>query len=150
MQNSDFPNLPKAWQVKTLGEVCDILDNMRKPINATEREQRLKNSTHKYAYYGATGQVGYIDDFLCDFESILLGEDGAPFLEPFKDKAYIVSGKYWVNNHAHILTAKQNFAINKFVCYFLNIVDYMPYVSGTTRLKLNQSAMKQIKIPIPN
>lgn len=122
---------------------------MRKPINSTEREQRLKNSTTKYAYYGATGQVGYIDDFLCDFESILLGEDGAPFLEPFKDKAYIVSGKYWVNNHAHILKAKENFAINKFVCYFLNIVDYMPYVSGTTRLKLNQSAMKQIKIPLP-
>lgn len=143
-------HLPTNWQIKTLGEVCEILDNMRKPINSTEREQRLKNSTTKYAYYGATGQVGYIDDFLCDFESILLGEDGAPFLEPFKDKAYIVSGKYWVNNHAHILKAKENFAINKFVCYFLNIVDYMPYVSGTTRLKLNQSAMKQIKIPLPS
>ena len=149
MQTNDFSNLPTSWQIKTLGEVCEILDNMRKPINSTEREQRLKNSTTKYAYYGATGQVGYIDDFLCDFESILLGEDGAPFLEPFKDKAYIVSGKYWVNNHAHILKAKENFAINKFVCYFLNIVDYMPYVSGTTRLKLNQSAMKQIKIPLP-
>ena len=150
MQTNDFSNLPTSWQIKTLGEVCEILDNMRKPINSTEREQRLKNSTTKYAYYGATGQVGYIDDFLCDFESILLGEDGAPFLEPFKDKAYIVSGKYWVNNHAHILKAKENFAINKFVCYFLNIVDYMPYVSGTTRLKLNQSAMKQIKIPLPS
>lgn len=149
MPISEFQNLPTSWQIKTLGEVCEILDNMRKPINSTEREQRLKNSTTKYAYYGATGQVGYIDDFLCDFESILLGEDGAPFLEPFKDKAYIVSGKYWVNNHAHILKAKENFAINKFVCYFLNIVDYMPYVSGTTRLKLNQSAMKQIKIPLP-
>ena len=149
MQTNDFSNLPTSWQIKTLGEICEILDNMRKPINSIEREQRLKNSTTKYAYYGATGQVGYIDDFLCDFESILLGEDGAPFLEPFKDKAYIVSGKYWVNNHAHILKAKENFAINKFVCYFLNIVDYMPYVSGTTRLKLNQSAMKQIKIPLP-
>lgn len=149
MTDKENPKLPQGWSIKTLGEVCEILDNMRKPINSTEREQRLKNSTTKYAYYGATGQVGYIDDFLCDFESILLGEDGAPFLEPFKDKAYIVSGKYWVNNHAHILKAKENFAINKFVCYFLNIVDYMPYVSGTTRLKLNQSAMKQIKIPLP-
>ena len=149
MTDKENPKLPQGWTIKTLGEVCEILDNMRKPINSTEREQRLKNSTTKYAYYGATGQVGYIDDFLCDFESILLGEDGAPFLEPFKDKAYIVSGKYWVNNHAHILKAKENFAINKFVCYFLNIVDYMPYVSGTTRLKLNQSAMKQIKIPLP-
>ena len=146
---NNFSNLPKSWQVKTLGEVCEILDNMQKHINATEREQRLKNANRKYAYYGATGQVGYIDEFLCDFESILLGEDGAPFLEPFKNKAYIVSGKYWVNNHAHILKAKENLATNKFVCHFLNIVDYMPYVSGTTRLKLNQSAMKQIKIPLP-
>lgn len=138
----------KNWKIKTLGEVCEILDNIRKPINATERKQRLKKSNLRYAYYGATGQIGYIDNFLFDFEAILLGEDGAPFLEPFKNKAYIVSGKYWVNNHAHILMAKDNISINKFVCYFLNTVDYMPYVSGTTRLKLNQFSMKQIKIPI--
>ena len=138
------------WEIKTLGEVCEILDNIRKPINATERKQRLKKSNLRYAYYGATGQIGYIDNFLFDFEAILLGEDGAPFLEPFKNKAYIVSGKYWVNNHAHILRAKDNISINKFVCYFLNTVDYMPYVSGTTRLKLNQFSMKQIKIPIPH
>lgn len=139
----------KNWEIKTLGEVCDILDNMRKPINAAERKQRLENTNSKYAYYGATGQVGYIDDYLCDFEAILLGEDGAPFLEPFKDKAYIVSGKYWVNNHAHILKAKENFADNKFICFFLNNLDYKPYVYGTTRLKLNQSSMKQIQIPLP-
>ena len=138
----------KNWKIKTLGEVCEILDNIRKPINATERKQRLKKSNLRYAYYGATGQIGYIDNFLFDFEAILLGEDGAPFLEPFKNKAYIVSGKYWVNNHAHILMAKDNISINKFLCYFLNTVDYMPYVSGTTRLKLNQFSMKQIKIPI--
>ena len=137
------------WEIKTLGEVCEILDNIRKPINATERKQRLKKPNLRYAYYGATGQIGYIDNFLFDFEAILLGEDGAPFLEPFKNKAYIVSGKYWVNNHAHILRAKDNISINKFLCYFLNTVDYMPYVSGTTRLKLNQFSMKQIKIPIP-
>ena len=140
----------KNWEIKTLGEVCEILDNMRKPINAMERKRRLKNSTFRYAYYGATGQIGYIDNFLCDFEAVLLGEDGAPFLEPFKDKAYIVSGKYWVNNHAHILKAKENISINKFVCYFLNVLDYTPYVGETTRLKLNQFSMKRIKIPIPS
>lgn len=137
------------WEIKTFVEVCEILDNIRKPINATERKQRLKKSNLRYAYYGATGQIGYIDNFLFDFEAILLGEDGAPFLEPFKNKAYIVSGKYWVNNHAHILRSKDNISINKFLCYFLSTVDYMPYVSGTTRLKLNQFSMKQIKIPIP-
>ena len=149
MPNNLFQNLPQGWEVKTLGEACEILDNMRKPINAEEREKRLVQATNKFPYYGATGQVGYIDDYLCDFESILLGEDGAPFLEPFKNKAYIVNGKYWVNNHAHILKAQENIAINKFICYFLNILDYMPYVSGTTRLKLNQSSMRQIQIPLP-
>ena len=140
----------KNWETKTLGEVCEILDNMRKPINATERKRRLKKSNFRYAYYGATGQIGYIDNFLCDFEAILLGEDGAPFLDPFKDKAYIVSGKYWVNNHAHILRARENISINEFICYFLNILDYTSYVGGTTRLKLNQFSMKRINIPIPN
>lgn len=142
-------NIPKDWQIKTLGEVCEILDNKRKPINADEREQRLKKAENRFPYYGATGQVGYIDDYLCDFEAILLGEDGAPFLESMKNKAYIVSGKYWVNNHAHILKTKENIANNKFICHFLNILDYTPYVSGTTRLKLNQSSMKQIEIPLP-
>ncbi|WP_334090153.1 restriction endonuclease subunit S [Helicobacter typhlonius] len=141
--------IPQGWEIKTLGEVCEILDNMRKPINADERGQRLKKAENRYPYYGATGQVGYIDDYLCDFEAILLGEDGAPFLEFMKNKAYIVSGKYWVNNHAHILKTKENIANNKFICHFLNILDYTPYVSGTTRLKLNQSSMKQIKIPLP-
>lgn len=125
--SSLFHNLPKNWQVKTLGEVCEILDNMRKPINADEREQRLKKAENRFPYYGATGQVGYIDDYLCDFEAILLGEDGAPFLESMKNKAYIVSGKYWVNNHAHILKTKENIANNKFICHFLNILDYTPY-----------------------
>ncbi|WP_334091925.1 restriction endonuclease subunit S [Helicobacter typhlonius] len=141
--------IPQGWEIKTLGEVCEILDNMRKPINADERGQRLKKAENRYPYYGTTGQVGYIDDYLCDFEAILLGEDGAPFLEFMKNKAYIVSGKYWVNNHAHILKTKENIANNKFICHFLNILDYTPYVSGTTRLKLNQSSMKQIKIPLP-
>ncbi|CUU39806.1 restriction endonuclease subunit S [Helicobacter typhlonius] len=149
MPSNPFQNLPQGWEIKTLGEVCEILDNMRKPINADERGQRLKKAENRYPYYGTTGQVGYIDDYLCDFEAILLGEDGAPFLEFMKNKAYIVSGKYWVNNHAHILKTKENIANNKFICHFLNILDYTPYVSGTTRLKLNQSSMKQIKIPLP-
>lgn len=145
----DKNSLPKHWQIKTLGEVCEILDNLRKPINSAEREKRLNLSDKRYKYFGATGQVGFIDDYLCDFEAILLGEDGAPFLEATKNKAYIVSGKYWVNNHAHILKAK-DITNNKFVCYFLNQLNYKPYVSGTTRLKLNQSSMKQIQIPLPS
>ena len=98
-----------------------------------------------FPYYGATGQVGWIDSFLTDGEYILLGEDGAPFLNPYAEKAYIIYGKTWVNNHAHILRSKTN---NEFLCYYLNYFNYKNYVSGTTRLKLTQAQMK--KIPIPN
>ncbi len=77
---------------------------------------------------------------------MLLGEDGAPFLNPFASKAYIISGKTWVNNHAHILRSKTN---NKFLCYYLNAFDYKGYVSGTTRYKLTQAEMKRIMVPVP-
>ncbi|MBE9817548.1 restriction endonuclease subunit S [Campylobacter concisus] len=146
----NYPNkIPKHWQVKKLGEICEILDNKRKPINSSEREMRLNLSTQRFPYFGATGQVGFIDDYIFDFEAILLGEDGAPFLDSFKKKAYIVSGKYWVNNHAHILKAINGISTNHFVCYFLNSINYAPYVSGTTRLKLNQESMKNIEILLP-
>ena len=141
--------IPKHWQVKKLGGICEILDNKRKPINSSEREMRLNLSMQRFPYFGATGQVGFIDDYIFDFEAILLGEDGAPFLDFFKKKAYIVSGKYWVNNHAHILKAINGISTNHFVCYFLNSINYAPYVSGTTRLKLNQESMKNIEIPLP-
>lgn len=149
--NGDLlPNTsPTHWEVKKLGEICEIMDNQRKPINSSEREKRLISAKQKFPYYGATGQVGFIDDYIFDCEAVLLGEDGAPFLDFFKDKAYMVSGKFWVNNHAHILKAKNKISLNAFICYFLNTLDYSPYVSGTTRLKLNQSSMKNIEIPLP-
>ena len=150
--NGDLlPNTsPTHWEVKKLGEICEIMDNQRKPINSSEREKRLISAKQKFPYYGATGQVGFIDDYIFDCEAVLLGEDGAPFLDFFKDKAYMVSGKFWVNNHAHILKAKNKISLNAFICYFLNTLDYSPYVSGTTRLKLNQSSMKNIEIPLPS
>jgi type I restriction enzyme S subunit len=141
-------HLLQNWSLVKLGDVCEILDNKRKPINSEEREKRILDRPVEtlYPYYGATGQVGYIDDFLLDGEYILLGEDGAPFLEKNKPKAYIVTGKVWVNNHAHVLLSKYN---NKFLCYYLNNIDYHPYVTGTTRLKLNQTSMKQIPVLNP-
>jgi type I restriction enzyme S subunit len=140
--------LPKGWKYAKLGEVCEILDGKRKPINSSERNNRIagKKKNQLFPYYGATGQVGYIDDYLLDGEYVLLGEDGAPFLEPFKDKAYIVNGKLWVNNHAHIL---KSYSSNKFLCYYLNQISYREYVTGTTRLKLNQSLMKEIPVVVP-
>jgi len=136
-------DLPDGWSLSDLGVVVDILDGQRVPVNATEREKRKGD----IPYYGATGQVGWIDDYLFDEELILLGEDGAPFLEPTKQKAYIIRGKSWVNNHAHVLRARNGIP-NGYIKYYLDIVTYHKFVSGTTRLKLNQSAMRRIPVPI--
>jgi type I restriction enzyme, S subunit len=140
--------LPCGWFITELNETVQILDTFRKPISGIERSKRIKGKEDKilFPYYGATGQVGLIDDFLLDGQFILLGEDGAPFLESQKNKAYKVYGKIWVNNHAHILNSLLS---NEFLLYFLNQFDYTGFVTGTTRLKLNQSSLKKIPFKCP-
>ena len=142
--------LPEGWAWTTLEDCTEILDSQRVPINAKERETRIsgKSENELYPYYGATGQVGWIDDFLFDDELILLGEDGAPFLDFSKDKAYLIKGRSWVNNHAHVLRARTTITSNQLLCHYLNIFDYHEYVTGTTRLKLNQSLMRKIPVPL--
>ncbi len=136
------------WLKASLSEISLILDKKRIPINTNERNQRIKGKAKNklYPYYGATGQVGFIDGFLFDGDYLLIGEDGAPFLDPFKTKAYLASGRFWVNNHAHILEPLIN---QKFMMYYLNSIDYSGSVTGTTRLKLNQSALKEISCLVP-
>ena len=138
-------DLPKGWVRTSLEAVCQILDSRRIPVNNSERSRRIarKSEDNLYPYYGATGQVGLIDDFIFEGEHILLGEDGAPFLDPFQDKSYLVDGKFWVNNHAHILNS---IISNKYVCHYLNQLDYSDHVTGTTRLKLTQNALKRIPV----
>ena len=136
--------LPDGWQWVTLDSIAECLDNLRSPVNAAERAKR----PGKIPYYGATGQVGWIDDFLTDEQLVLLGEDGAPFRDMFKDKAYIIEGKAWINNHAHILRSRFGSVGNKFLCYYLNAFDFSNHVNGTTRLKLTQSKMKKIPFPL--
>ena len=138
-----------AWPTLQVGDLFEILDRKRVPINAKERAARLQNASAIYPYYGATGKVGEIDDYLFDGESILVGEDGAPFLDRNKPTAYLVDGKYWVNNHAHILRAPVGMS-NAFFAHQLNQVDYRPFVSGTTRLKLTKGSLKEIPLKVPD
>lgn len=123
----------------------EVLDYLRIPVNSEERAKKIEKAQILYPYYGATGQTGYIDDFLVDGEFVLLGEDGAPFLDKTSQKAYIINGKAWINNHVHLLKSKTN---NRFLMHYLNWFDYFNYVSGTTRLKLNQGMLKKIPFPI--
>lgn len=138
--------VPKNWVwVRLIGNVNSCLDGYRKPINSSERAKRVG----KVPYYGATGQVGWIDDYLTNEHLVLLGEDGAPFLDLLKDKAYIIFGEAWVNNHAHILKSYFGEIGNVFLMHYLNMVDYKDYVKGTTRLKLTQGSMQLMPFPLP-
>ena len=138
----DSSVLPENWAAVILEAVAEVHDNLREPVNSTERKGRIG----PFPYYGATGQVGWIDDFRQDGEYVLLGEDGAPFFDFTKDKAYLVSGKCWVNNHAHVLKGRDGVCLNRYLLYALNQVNYRGYANGTTRLKLTQAAMRQLPI----
>lgn len=144
MSGVNLHDLPESWTWTSLENCVDVLDSQRIPINAKERETRKG----EIPYYGATGQVGWIDDYIFDEELVLLGEDGAPFLDPIKNKSYIIKGKNWVNNHAHVLRALNGISLNQFISYYLNIFNYNGYVTGTTRLKLNQAPMRKIPVPL--
>ena len=147
VSESEWPyKVPGNWRwVYLTSGFSECLDSHRSPINASERASRTGN----IPYYGATGQVGWIDDYLTDEELVLLGEDGAPFLDLIKDKAYIITGKAWVNNHAHILKSYFGHFGNLYLCNYLNIFNFTGYVNGTTRLKLTQASMNTIPVPLP-
>ena len=140
--------LPTGWVQASLEEIADVLDYEREPVNASERESRIagKLQADLYPYFGATGQVGLIDSFRSDGERVLLGEDAAPFLDPTKEKAYLATGRFWVNNHAHVLRGAGDLVNNRFLCHQLNVVDYHQFVTGSTRLKLTSAAMRRIPV----
>jgi type I restriction enzyme S subunit len=141
--------LPQGWNECALEDCLEILDSLRKPINNNERQSRIDglDQSELYPYYGATGQVGFIDGYLFDGELVALGEDGVPFLDPFKSKAYMLNGKTWVNNHAHVVNGFSGIN-NRYICYFLNQFDYHDYVNGATRLKLTQTNMRRLPIKL--
>ncbi len=137
--------LPQGWVEARLVDVAESLDSQRVPVNRKERGQRLGS----VPYYGATGQVGWIDEPLFNEELCLLGEDGAPFLDRSKPKAYLIDGPSWVNNHAHVLRAVAGLTSNRFLKFALDHFDYSSVVNGTTRLKLTRGAMERMVIPLP-
>ena len=130
------------WKETTFGEICDCLDSRRKPVNKKTREQ----AEGKYPYYGANGETGRIDDYLFDEELVLVCEDET-FVGRIKPFSYIITGKSWVNNHAHILRGKAGILRNKYLHYLLSYYPFLSIVTGTTgRKKLTQEAL--LKAPI--
>ena len=125
-----------------LGDICEILDSKRVPITATERQPG------PYPYYGANGIQDYVADYIFDDELVLLAEDGGNFGSKDKPIAYLVSGKCWINNHAHVLKPKEGLDVN-YLCYSLMFYDVTGLVNGATRQKLTQADMRKMEIPFP-
>ena len=128
-----------------LKEIVSNYDNKRKALNAVERGNKKTNP--QYPYYGANGIVDFIDEYIFDEELLCIAEDGGNW--GYKQScSYIANGKYWVNNHVHVLKPKKNVEI-KYLMYYLNYTDLTSYITGTTRGKLTRTALDKIQINLP-
>jgi type I restriction enzyme S subunit len=141
-QETEIGEIPKEWRSVKLGEVVEIWDKYRIPVKENERKPG------PFPYCGANGIIDYIDGYTHDGEFVLLAEDGG-FFGRFEKSAYIMRGKFWANNHVHVLKAIKGTIISEFLMYYLNFTDLTPFITGSTRPKLNQEAMKKIPIPLP-
>ncbi|MFN9176569.1 MAG: restriction endonuclease subunit S, partial [Synechocystis sp.] len=132
-----------AVEWKPLGELAENLDFMRKPVTSGLRD------SGKIPYYGASGIVDYVKDYIFDGDFLLVSEDGANLVARNTPIAFSISGKSWVNNHAHILKFN-TYAERRYIEYYLNSIDLTPYISGSAQPKLNQKNLNSIKIPNPS
>ncbi|MBI5934711.1 MAG: N-6 DNA methylase [Chloroflexi bacterium] len=132
----------QTYPMVSLGELCEILDSKRVPIRESERKKG------EYPYYGATGILDYVEGYLFDEKLVLVGEDGAKWDKGDKT-AFIAKGKYWVNNHAHVLRPKRNLILDEYLVGILVEMDLRLYITGVTVPKLNQEKLRSIEIPLP-
>ena len=138
-----FDGFTNAWEQRKLEDVVEFLDTMRKPLEGAKR------TPGPYPYYGASGIVDYVDGYLFDEELVLLSEDGANITDRNYPVCFLASGKYWVNNHAHVLRTKDGNE-NNFICNSLERKDYKQYNSGMAMPKLNQEVCRSIPISCPS
>ena len=141
--SSVFFQRGEGWVERTLDEISLNLDSKRIPITKSDR------TSGEYPYYGASGIVDYVADYIFEGNTLLVSEDGANLLARSTPIAFSVSGQYWVNNHAHILKFK-NIATQRFVEFYLESIKLDEYITGAAQPKLNQKALNSIPIPIPN
>lgn len=139
---TNFKSADNIWPMVKLGDICKILDNKRRPVRKSDRK------SGQYPYYGATGILDYVDNYIFDEKLVLVGEDGAKW-KSGENTAFIAEGQYWVNNHAHILRPNRKYIIDELLVYILNEKDISLFITGITVPKLNQKKLYSIKIPLP-
>ncbi len=130
-------------EYKTLKDLAKNCDNQRKPVTSGKREKG------EYPYYGASGIVDYVNDYIFDGDYLLISEDGANLVARKTPIAFSISGKNWVNNHAHVLKFDDMY-LQKYVEMYLNYISLEQYISGAAQPKLNQENLNKIQIPIPD
>ena len=135
---------PKGWPVVAFGEVVKNCDGQRVPVSSADRALRQG----AYPYYGASGVIDTIDDFLFEGPSLLIGEDGANLLARSTPIAFIATGRYWVNNHAHVLQ-ENGMACLEFLEFAINQMRLDDYITGSAQPKLNQANLNRIPIILP-
>ena len=137
-----FPGFTEDWEERKLGELTESFDGKRVPIDSDLR------ISGKYPYYGATGIIDYVDDYIFNGEYVLLAEDGANIIMRNYPVAYLTQGKFWLNNHAYIMRMRNG--SNYFLVQVLEKIDYKKYNTGTAQPKLNSKIVKNIELKIPH
>ena len=136
--------IPVGWEWERFGNIMINKDSERVPLSVAQRQQLKKT----YDYYGASGVIDKVDKYLFDKDLLLIGEDGANLINRSTPIAFIAKGKYWVNNHAHVLDVCSEMALS-YVALFINAISLVDYVTGTAQPKMNQEKMNSILLAIP-
>ena len=137
-------DVPNGWEWERFGNIMINKDSERVPLSVAQRQQLKKT----YDYYGASGVIDKVDKYLFDKDLLLIGEDGANLINRSTPIAFIARGKYWVNNHAHVLDVCSGMALS-YVALFINAISLVDYVTGTAQPKMNQEKMNSILLAIP-
>jgi type I restriction enzyme S subunit len=146
-KQTEVGEIPEEWDMTEIESICDILDSQRIPLN----EEVRRTMKGEIPYYGANGLVDHVNDYIFEGKLILVAEDGGYFDEyTTRPIAYLVNGKCWVNNHAHVLKVREGDGYStEYIFYSLEHRNLMPFIKGSTRPKLNQKELREIPIPIP-
>lgn len=140
----DLRENTRGWKINRFGDLLQNLDGKRVPIKLADRATRAGS----IPYYGASGIIDYVDDYIFDGEHLLIGEDGANLVARSFPIAFIAHNRFWVNNHAHVL--KENGLSDvEFMRHFIESIDLKPYVSGSAQPKLTQAQLNRIPVPCP-
>ena len=144
-KDSNLGWVPKEWDVLPVSSISENLDGARIPVKQEDRDKQQK----VYPYYGASGIIDFVEDYIYDEPLILFGEDGENVISRNLPLAFKVEGKIWVNNHAHVLRPISTIVTITFLCEILESINYSTIVSGTAQPKITQRALSGVHLPIP-